>query len=81
MIKKKQRVETQDAGAGESSTVFVGNMSWNTDEDSLRAHFKKCGTIVSARIGECPGWSWFCCLNTSVYSWSMGAWHVHSGME
>lgn len=33
-------------------TVFVGNLSWDIDEDSLRAHFAECGEITSVRFAE-----------------------------
>ncbi|KAJ2263641.1 nuclear localization sequence binding protein [Coemansia sp. RSA 376] len=33
-----------------SATLFIGNMSFNTTEDSLREAFAECGTVVSARI-------------------------------
>ena len=34
------------------NTVFVGNLSWDIDEDSLRAHFAECGEVVSVRFAE-----------------------------
>ena len=40
-----------DAG-GESSTLFVGNMSFQSSEDSVRDFFHKCGPIVSVRIAQ-----------------------------
>jgi RNA recognition motif-containing protein len=30
--------------------LFVGNLSWSTDEDSLKTHFSKIGNVVSVRI-------------------------------
>ncbi|KAJ2898497.1 nuclear localization sequence binding protein [Coemansia aciculifera] len=33
-----------------SATLFIGNMSFSTTEDSLRDAFAECGTVVSARI-------------------------------
>jgi len=30
--------------------LFVGNLSWKTDEDSLKTHFSKIGTVISVRI-------------------------------
>jgi RNA recognition motif-containing protein len=30
--------------------LFVGNLSWTTDEDSLKNHFSKIGAVVSVRI-------------------------------
>ncbi|KAJ2747163.1 nuclear localization sequence binding protein [Coemansia sp. BCRC 34301] len=33
-----------------SATLFVGNLSFSTTEDSLRDAFAECGTVVSTRI-------------------------------
>ncbi|KAI3861812.1 hypothetical protein MKX03_027417 [Papaver bracteatum] len=33
-----------------SSKVFVGGLSWNTDETSLRQAFADCGEIIDARV-------------------------------
>ncbi|KAJ2811837.1 nuclear localization sequence binding protein, partial [Coemansia sp. 'formosensis'] len=33
-----------------SATLFIGNLSFSTNEDSLREAFAECGTVVSARI-------------------------------
>jgi RNA recognition motif-containing protein len=30
--------------------LFVGNLSWKTDEESLKEHFSKVGKVVSVRI-------------------------------
>ena len=30
--------------------IYVGNLSYNTYEDGLRAHFQSFGTVVSAKI-------------------------------
>ena len=30
--------------------VFVGGLSWSTDDDSLRAGFEKFGNVNSARV-------------------------------
>ena len=34
----------------ESSTIFVGNLSWSVTEDSLKEIFGECGTIIGARV-------------------------------
>lgn len=36
--------------SGPSSTVFVGNLSFNTGEDELRESFSNVGDVVSTRI-------------------------------
>ena len=33
-----------------SSTVFIGNLSFNSTEDSIRSHFSACGSIANIRI-------------------------------
>lgn len=55
---KKQRVDvngtaaTPAAAAGASSTIFVGNLPWSADQDSIAALFADCGEVTSVRIGE-----------------------------
>ncbi|KAI5860283.1 hypothetical protein GGS23DRAFT_614122 [Durotheca rogersii] len=50
-----------DAG---SSKIYVGNLPFQTDEDSLRAHFDKCGEVEWAKVatfedsGKCKGYGW-----------------------
>lgn len=52
------------AAEGASNTCFVGNLSWNTDEDSLRAAFEGF-EISHVRIGECGAVVWECgCVGT-----------------
>ena len=34
--------------------LFVGNLSWSTDEESLKEHFSKIGPVVSVRIVSDP---------------------------
>jgi len=41
--------QTSEKQAG-CQTVFVGNLSWGIDEDSLRAAFADCGTITQVRF-------------------------------
>ena len=30
--------------------LYVGGLSWGTDDSSLESAFSKCGTVVSARV-------------------------------
>lgn len=30
--------------------IFVGNLSWKTTEDALKAHFEAFGKVISAKI-------------------------------
>lgn len=34
----------------ESTTIFVGNLSYNTTPESLREYFESVGTVVDSRI-------------------------------
>mmetsp|Transcript_10979 Transcript_10979/g.16486 ORF Transcript_10979/g.16486 Transcript_10979/m.16486 type:complete len:283 (+) Transcript_10979:386-1234(+) len=45
----RQQSEPKVNSSGTSS-IFVGNMSWEIDEESLRAAFADCGTITSVRF-------------------------------
>jgi len=33
-----------------TTSVFVGNLSWDIDEDTLKAHFESCGNIKGVRF-------------------------------
>lgn len=44
---KKTRTEDSEE---KSSTLFVGNLSWNVDDNTLYEEFKFCGDILSARV-------------------------------
>ncbi|NXD32405.1 GAR2 protein, partial [Spelaeornis formosus] len=33
-----------------TTTVFVGQLSWNVDNDWLQSEFESCGEIVSAKV-------------------------------
>ncbi|KAI8905159.1 hypothetical protein EDD86DRAFT_72531 [Gorgonomyces haynaldii] len=48
--KKAKNNEGEAVAAGESTTCFIGNLSWNVDEDTLAAHFAEIGDVTSARI-------------------------------
>lgn len=48
---KKAKVEAAPAAAeGETSTIFVGGLSWNVDNDWLKSEFEEAGEVVSARV-------------------------------
>lgn len=46
--------------------LFIGGISWDTDEDRLREYFQSFGEVVEVMImrdrttGRARGW--FCCL-------------------
>lgn len=47
-----------------ATKIFVGNLSFNTNEDELWAHFEKCGPIRWVKVatfedtGKCKGYGW-----------------------
>jgi len=51
---KKSKTEAAPAAApaaeGASTTVFVGGLSWNVDNDWLRTEFTECGEIADVRV-------------------------------
>lgn len=46
---KKAKTEAA-APAGASSTIYVGGLSWNVDNDWLKSEFETVGEVVSARV-------------------------------
>ena len=52
------------ATARGATKIFVGNLSYGTNEDELRAHFEKCGPIRWVKVatfedtGKCKGYAW-----------------------
>ena len=61
---EKTKGETRNDGKPPSKRVFLGNLSFDTSEDSLREHFEKCGAIESVKVaqfedsGKCKGYAW-----------------------
>ena len=51
---KKAKAAAAEVDPNASSTVFVGNMAWATDEQGLRALFDGVGEITSVRMGKRP---------------------------
>src|SRR5262245_33432008 len=47
---KKAKVAPTTPGESEVKTVFVGQLSWNVDNDWLKSEFEDAGTVVSARV-------------------------------
>lgn len=48
--KKAKTADAPAADSSETSSVFVGSLSWNIDEAWLRSEFEGIGEIVSARV-------------------------------
>ncbi|KIW20857.1 hypothetical protein PV08_01435 [Exophiala spinifera] len=49
-VAKKTKVETTDADTSKGSNLFVGNLSWNVDEEWLRSEFESFGELSGVRI-------------------------------
>lgn len=47
---KKNKTEETPAGGEGIKNLFVGNLSWNIDEDWLRREFESFGDIVGCRV-------------------------------
>ncbi|KAL2257817.1 hypothetical protein VTK26DRAFT_9133 [Humicola hyalothermophila] len=65
-------------GNGSSSTkIFVGNLSFNTTEDDLYAHFEKCGKIRWIKVatfedsGKCKGYGWVNFEDPQAAAWAV----------
>ncbi|TVY81528.1 RNA-binding protein rnp24 [Lachnellula suecica] len=61
---EKTKAETRMEGKPPSTRVFVGNLSFNVTEDSIKEFFEKCGAIESVKLatfedsGKCKGYGW-----------------------
>ena len=51
-LKKKKLANGESVVADDpsSTTVFVGRLSWNVDNDWLKSEFEECGEVVGARV-------------------------------
>ncbi|KAL2145585.1 hypothetical protein VTI28DRAFT_6823 [Corynascus sepedonium] len=60
-----------------STKIFVGNLSFNTTEDDLYAHFEKCGKIRWIKVatfedsGKCKGYGWVNFEDAEAASWAV----------
>lgn len=60
----KTKEEIRKDGKPPSTRVFLGNLSFDTTEDSLKEHFEKCGKVESVKVatfedtGKCKGYAW-----------------------
>ena len=43
-------VEAVDPASAEVTTVYVGGLSWNVDNEWLKSELEVCGEVVSARV-------------------------------
>ncbi|KAK4104609.1 RNA-binding domain-containing protein [Parathielavia hyrcaniae] len=68
----------KDAPASQGCTkIFVGNLSFNTTEDDLRAHFERCGKIRWVKVaafedsGKCKGYGWVNFEDAEAAAWAV----------
>ncbi|KAI1001505.1 hypothetical protein K3495_g6697 [Podosphaera aphanis] len=60
----KTKEESRNAGKPPSKRVFLGNLSFDTTEETLKEHFQKCGPINNIKVatfedtGKCKGYAW-----------------------
>ena len=47
---KAEKEEVKEEGNSDQVELFVGNLSFNTSEDSLRAEFAKYGEITNIKM-------------------------------
>jgi len=40
----------EEAGGEEKKELFIGNLSFNIDEDALNTHFEKYGEIIKIKV-------------------------------
>jgi RNA recognition motif-containing protein len=61
---QKTKEESRNDGKPPSRRVFLGNLRFDTTEDSLKEHFEKCGAIENVMVatfedsGKCKGYAW-----------------------
>ncbi|KAI1646212.1 RNA-binding domain-containing protein [Daldinia loculata] len=60
-----------------SRKIYVGNLSFQTTEDDLRAHFDKCGDIEWVKVatfedsGKCKGFGWVKFKDPEAAGWAV----------
>lgn len=61
---QKTKEESRNDGKPPSKRIFLGNLSYDVTEESLKEHFEKCGAIESVKVatfedsGKCKGYAW-----------------------
>jgi len=61
---EKTKEESRRDGKPPNKRVFLGNLSYDVTEDSLKEHFEKCGAIANVMVatfqdtGKCKGYAW-----------------------
>jgi hypothetical protein len=60
----KTKEESRAEGKAPSKRIFVGNLRFDTTEESLKEHFEQCGPIETIMVatfedsGKCKGYGW-----------------------
>jgi RNA recognition motif-containing protein len=60
----KSKEETKKEGKAPSKRIFLGNLRFDTTEESLKEHFERCGPIETCMVatfedsGKCKGYAW-----------------------
>jgi RNA recognition motif-containing protein len=61
---QKTKEESRNDGKPPSKRVFLGNLTFDTTEESLKEHFEKCGAVANVKVaqfedsGKCKGYAW-----------------------
>ncbi|KAJ8601761.1 hypothetical protein CTAYLR_006764 [Chrysophaeum taylorii] len=46
----KEQTRTDKENTSQTASIFVGNLAWEVDEDTIRSTFQDCGQILSIRF-------------------------------
>jgi hypothetical protein len=60
--KAKAAPQADVSRAQGSSTIFVKNLPWSADSDSLAEFFAECGPVANVRVGACASFISFALL-------------------
>ena len=61
---EKTKEESRNDGKPPSKRVFLGNLSFDATEETIKEHFQKCGALESVKVatfedsGKCKGYAW-----------------------
>lgn len=61
---QKTKEESRKESKPPSRRVFLGNLRFDTNEESLKEHFEKCGAVENVMVatfedsGKCKGYAW-----------------------
>jgi RNA recognition motif-containing protein len=61
---QKTKEESRRDSKAPSRRVFLGNLRFDTNEESLKEHFEKCGAVENVMVatfedsGKCKGYAW-----------------------